>query len=57
MLISWRQQFKFNPSLKDLNNWPQIDAEMISDDKRKPFMRNENIVAYVLREQSSQDKP
>ena len=57
MLISWRQQLKFNPSLKDLNNWPQIDAEMINDDKRKSFMKIKNIVACVLREQSSQDKP
>ncbi len=35
MKISWRDQLKFNPSLKDMDNWPDIDLEMIPKKKER----------------------
>lgn len=41
MKILWRDQLKFNPSLKNMNTWPDIDLEMISKKKGKDLFATE----------------
>lgn len=48
MWMTWREQLKHNPQLRDPSNWPVIDPLSIPRKHRGTFMRNREIVAQVL---------
>lgn len=48
MLISWKDRLASAPELRNLNNWPSIDASALPADSQKLFHRNMTIVSHVL---------
>lgn len=48
MQLTWRQRLEQQPSLLVFREWPVIDALSIPAEKRRQFLRNQQIVAQVL---------
>jgi hypothetical protein len=55
MLIKWHERLSESPSLRDINNWPNIDIDRLPKSKRKIFLRNKAIVCQILKGERSKD--
>lgn len=48
MWLTWRQRLIEQSEFRDINNWPPIDLNTVSANKRSKFLRNQRIVAQAL---------
>lgn len=48
MQLSWRQRLEQEPSLQVFREWPFIDALTVLPNKRRQFLRNQQMVAQAL---------
>lgn len=55
MLIKWHERLSESPSLRDINNWPNINIDSLPKNKRKIFLRNKAIVCQILKGERSKD--
>lgn len=50
MQLSWRQRLEQQPSLQVFREWPFIDVLTLPPNKRRQFLRNQQMVAQALTE-------
>lgn len=48
MYLNWRERLDSMPELRRIEEWPNIDPDMLVKNKRKRFLRNRKIVARVI---------
>lgn len=48
MCITWRQRLEQQPSLRQFTHWPIIPLDSLPKQRRKMFLRNQQIVAQAI---------
>jgi len=48
MHLNWRQRLESSKEYQNINNWPYIDPQVLTKDKRKKYSRNRKIIASIL---------
>ena len=48
MYLRWRERLQHEPSLRDINEWPLIECDVIPSSGQKNFLRNQRMVSLVL---------
>jgi hypothetical protein len=48
MHIGWRERLQAEPGLRQIARWPMIPLDTLPATQRKPFLRNQQIVAQAL---------
>ncbi len=48
MQLNWRQRLELQPTLMEFREWPVIDVLTLPSDKRRQFLRNQQMVAQAL---------
>jgi hypothetical protein len=48
MYLTWQERLDQQPKLRNINNWPTIDALSLPKNKRRQFLRNQKILSKAL---------